>query len=188
MSSQPLYSSMDNSSWGWLVVINMLQREIIYFFKGSKELKLRTCFEEACSIHIPCVRCWLAFVSSSGIKWENCCGFFFSSPATLILSAVRISKGRNSWGADLALLQDPSLHACTAGLPCESRQHPHGPGKQHQASFCTPCNAWGGWRGTGFGKGMWAGMKHRAGQKRCWPCAGMAQVYHSLPGSCAVLD
>lgn len=44
-----------------------------------------------------------------------------------------------------------------------------------------PCNARGVWRGTEAREGMQVGMKHRAGQDRCWPCAERAEVYHPLP-------
>lgn len=72
---------MGNSCQGWLVLINILQSEIIsffsfFFFKGSRDVKLRMCLREACSLYVPCAEGWLAFVSFSSLNWGNRCARF----------------------------------------------------------------------------------------------------------------
>lgn len=152
----------------------------------SKELKLRMCLEEACSLHLPCAPGWLTFVSSSSINWGNCCGFFLPplqrwSPALWGSASGQIHR-------DVTLL-GRKIPSHRPGLPWVAGSIP-----MDQVSNIKPLsaplyNARGVWRGTGAREGTWVGMKHRAGQERCWPCAKRLKcITPSLPGSCAVLN
>lgn len=152
---------MGNSCQGWLGLINMLQSEIVsfFFFKGSRDVKLRMCLEEARSLYVPCAEGWLAFVSSFSLNWGNCCVRF--PPALLYRSPA---------------VPDQPTATCLGRWPHSAvgkQAASPGSGEQCLTSLCTLA----GWRGTRLGEGTPLAM-HRRGIHSPLPswqlhCAGL---------------